>query len=310
MELSVIIPCFNAGCALQKCAGSLIAAAIAGETQLIFVDDASTDDSVEKLCAMTREVKNVTILRQRTRRGVSAGRNAGCAAATGEFIAFCDADDFVEPDFFRKLVEKIRQDNADAAVCGFFRESGNAAIRHETAPASSGKEFIARQMPSMEFNSCWNKLYRREIIRTCSISFDETAVTAEDLLFNVRYFLSARKIAVVDEALYHYVGNPFSATAKETKEKARSSVAAARKIDLLLKDDAFFDDARQRLLTDALMTTLRADGFSVSETREILARLPEKFWRDARFGALKQSVLHLAAYAPCFARFLVRCRKK
>ncbi|MCQ2352783.1 MAG: glycosyltransferase [Victivallaceae bacterium] len=307
MEISVIIPCFNAGCALQKCARSLVFAAIPGKTQLIFVDDASTDGSIEKLSAMTCE--NLTILRHRSRRGVAASRNTGLAAATGKFIAFCDADDFVERDFLQKLVEKIKQDSADAAICAFSRENGNTLIPLKIAPASTGREFIARQMPSMEFNSCCNKLYRKEIIDTHSISFDETSVTAEDLLFNARYFLAARKITVVDETLYHYVGNPFSATAKETKEKAKSSVAAALEIASMLTNDRDLDCARQRLLVDALMTTLRADGFSVSETRDLLKRLPDGFWRDARFGALKQSVLHLAAYAPRLARFLVRCRK-
>jgi len=302
VQLSVIIPCFNAQNTLPECIGALLRAAIPGETQLVFVDDASTDKTAEILTENLRDVPDATIRHHTARRGVSASRNDGLNAATGEFVAFCDADDFVEKEIYRKLLNAITTADADAAVCAFYR---GKKILHPLH-AATGKEYIARQMPSIEFNSCWNKLYRRDIIKTHSLTFDEKFVTAEDLLFNVQYLLAAQRLAILDDALYHYEENPFSATARETPEKAKSSVAAAWEVDSLLADDCAFDQARCRLLTDALMTTLRADGFTIDDTRQLLAGLPANFWRDARFGTLKQSVLHLAAYAPRLTRCLVR----
>ena len=112
--ISVVVPVYQAQEYLRCCVGSILAQTFAA-WELILVDDGSTDAS-GRICAeyAAREPR-IRVIRQKNQ-GVSAARNAGMEAARGDFLAFVDSDDWVEPDFLQQLYEAIG--NSQLSLCG------------------------------------------------------------------------------------------------------------------------------------------------------------------------------------------------
>ena len=108
MRVSVIVPVYNAATYLPACIASLRAQTME-DIELIFVDDASTDGSLALLRRAQEQDVRVRVIAFPENRGVSCARNAGLDAATGEFVGFCDADDWVERGMFARLYEEARR---------------------------------------------------------------------------------------------------------------------------------------------------------------------------------------------------------
>lgn len=110
-RVSIVIPCYNGAQFLEECARSALTQDIA--TQVIIVDDGSTDDSL----AIARAIPGVTALPQ-ANTGVSAARNRGLAAAIGDYVIFLDADDRLLPDGARHSADALDDDPARTLVFG------------------------------------------------------------------------------------------------------------------------------------------------------------------------------------------------
>ena len=98
-KVSIIVPVYNCEAFLPECIASLRAQTLT-DLELIFVCDASPDDSLSILREAEKADARIRVIAFPENRGVSAARNAGLDAATGEFIGFCDSDDWVEPQMY------------------------------------------------------------------------------------------------------------------------------------------------------------------------------------------------------------------
>lgn len=109
LVISVIIPVYNAENYIVECARSLL-----GQTyrniEFIFIDDCSTDSSFKKLEMVVGEYPglNVRIVRHSENKGAAASRNDGLSLATGDYIGFVDADDWIEPEMYERMCREIR----------------------------------------------------------------------------------------------------------------------------------------------------------------------------------------------------------
>ena len=109
MKVSVIIPIYNVELFIERCVVSLMEQTLE-EVELIFVDDASPDGSVNILREVVGRYPSrkdcVKIITHSENKGLPAARNTGLAEATGEYIFYCDSDDFVELDLLESLYNK------------------------------------------------------------------------------------------------------------------------------------------------------------------------------------------------------------
>ena len=126
MKVSVIVPVYNCEAYLPACIASLRAQTFK-DIELIFVDDASSDGSLALLRLAQAEDARVRVIAFPENRGVSAARNAGLDAAAGEFVGFCDADDWVERGMFARLYDAATAADADAAFCRVIKERSSVA---------------------------------------------------------------------------------------------------------------------------------------------------------------------------------------
>ncbi|MBC5710073.1 glycosyltransferase family 2 protein [Hungatella sp. L12] len=212
-KLSIILPVYNGEAFLEKAVESVIKQTYQS-WELILVNDGSTDNS-EKICLRYQEQDHRISYINQENRGLSAARNSGIHLAHGEYIAYLDADDYVEADYYEKMVVAFEKHKSDLVVSGFIRE-----FTHKDRPAKQLKTAFANILFSDEeslkehlkepfiynlFIHVWNKLYLRKLLVKHNIGFDENIRFGEDVLYNILYLKQIKKIFMVDICGYHYV---------------------------------------------------------------------------------------------------------
>jgi glycosyltransferase involved in cell wall biosynthesis len=177
--VSAIIPTYNYGQYLSRALDSILTQEGLGEQfeiEIIVVDDASTDATPE----VVQRYPQVRYLRLAHRQGVSAARNAGIRASTGEYISFLDADDTWLPHKLRVQVPRLLT-NPEVAVIysqSIRREAGEERLFPDPSRAPSGRVFEAMLIYNFAVR-CASLLIRREAFDRAGY-FDESLVTSED----------------------------------------------------------------------------------------------------------------------------------
>jgi glycosyltransferase involved in cell wall biosynthesis len=207
MLISIIIPVYNAGRWLARCVDSVLGQSHA-DLELILVDDGSTDGSgavCDDYAARDQRVKVI----HKANAGVSAARNDGIEAARGEFIAFCDNDDFYAPGMLARLLEIALDNDCDIVQC---RAVKGDATTLPTPPPRPVKVMTGRRMLENFYTAAsiyiWDKLYRRRV--WASVLFPVGSYTDEDQWVVHHLLGAARRVAVTDEALYYHFIHPES----------------------------------------------------------------------------------------------------
>ena len=198
--ISVLIPVYNCGRYLDACLNSLVAQTWQN-WEAVLVDDGSTDDSPARCDAWALREPRVRVIHQKNS-GVSAARNAGIDMAKGQYLAFVDADDWVEADFLHTLFSLIQ--TADMAVCCVYDQSDwNEKVQDEILTLRTLRTTPSRYANPIFTNYLYNKLYRMSLIGA-SIRFPETVRRCEDAYFVQDCILVCQTIAVSSRKLYHY----------------------------------------------------------------------------------------------------------
>jgi len=210
-KVTVIVPVYNAELHLRGCLDSVLAQTLQ-DIEVVCVDDGSTDESASILRQYASEDHRIAVLQQ-ANAGAGAARNSGMAQASGEFLAFLDADDFFEPDLFSEMYSRCMADDSDMAVCSaskFLMDTGRYSaaphfLRTDLVPTSGAFSF--RDLPDHIFdftvNATWNKLFRRSFVVREALKFQEIS-RANDLLFTNLALVKANKISAIDKVLVHY----------------------------------------------------------------------------------------------------------
>ena len=119
--LSVIVPVYKAEKHLDRCIESILSQTY-GNIELILVDDGSPDACPAMCDSWAGRDWRVRVIHKKNN-GASSARNAGLDMASGEYIGFVDADDFIEPDMYETLMKNALENNADRSGCGYFDSS-------------------------------------------------------------------------------------------------------------------------------------------------------------------------------------------
>lgn len=194
-KISIVIPMYNAAEYLPACIQSLLAQTIA-DLQIILVDDESTDQTLAIARQFAAQDKRIEIYQQ-SHAGQSAARNLGLQHATGEFIAFVDADDALEPDWCEQHINAIP--GADYVQSGYKRVM-NSTVITQKLPTTTYR-----------FTQPWMRLYRRQALE--GMTFPEGYIY-EDVLFSVDLWLKNLKCRNIHYTGYLYTLNPNSTTSQ------------------------------------------------------------------------------------------------
>lgn len=211
-QISIIVPVYNGEKTIEACIQSALTQTYPN-IQLIVVDNGSTDRTVE-ICQKYVATEGFLLIREK-KQGVVAGRKAGIARATGEYLAFLDADDEMKPNMLQELVSVLERDHADIAICGYENVNGqisNCFIPDTSGLQNSRADILRLYTDENILGFLWNRLYKKEIFT--QIDWDESMVVCEDLYANCWLLANHPKIkvTVVPQALYRYTINQNSVT--------------------------------------------------------------------------------------------------
>lgn len=201
-EISVIVPVYNVEKWLPKCIDSILGQTY-GEFELILVNDGSKDRSLE-ICR-EYEVKDRRIkVVDGVNRGSSAARNTGLELAQGNWIIFCDSDDWWDLDMLEKLHTAAVDNDADIAACGCVWEFGDERTHTTLYPYSRFEPKDCIPLVGGIYSSLWNKLVRVYLFEKYDIKGVEGITMWDDHLITSRLRFHSRKTVIVNEGLYHY----------------------------------------------------------------------------------------------------------
>lgn len=248
-KVSVIIPVYNCEAYLPECIDSLRAQTL-GEIEMIFVCDASPDKSLSILREYEAKDSRIRVIAFEENRGVSAARNAGMEIASGEYVIFCDSDDWIEAQMYERLYAMAKEHDADIAFCRVFKDYAHkqenvplgfatgtrfdeAAIRETLIPAMLSKATDSDELPLSGYTP--RNLFRREVLM--AHRFREEIRYAEDLLFIIECMLSSKAAVALDEAYYHYRFHGQSVTKRYSAHVPRSHDLSNDAIAALLADN-------------------------------------------------------------------------
>lgn len=205
--VSIIIPVYNSSKYLSKCIESILSQTYKN-FELILVNDGSTDDSLE-ICNKYKEKDTRISVINSENKGVSNARNLGIDKSKGEWIIFCDSDDWVENTWIESYSKYFESKN-DIIFQGYIFENENEEIISIKNHTINKLEESASKVTYLEQNDmigyCWIKIFRSEPIKTNNIKFDTSISHSEDLIFTLDFLTIIKGNIIISSATnYHYI---------------------------------------------------------------------------------------------------------
>lgn len=213
IAVSVIVPAYNAEKVVENCIESILKQNLKN-IELIAVDDGSKDSTRKVLEKMANSDDRIRLIKKDKNEGLSAARNSALEIATGEYVGFVDADDWVEKDTFEKMFQE--GNGADLVVSGYKHDTMNEnreqinisrEVKMQSGYWDKKEEIVSRAAyidTAKMFAYTWNKLYKRKIIEEKRLIFSKQ-VLIEDFIFNTEFWNEIVTLAVVNCTGYHYV---------------------------------------------------------------------------------------------------------
>lgn len=211
-KIGVIIPVYNVAPYLKRCLDSVLAQTFT-DWQLLLVDDGSTDGS-GKICATYAERDARIKVIHQTNAGAAAARNAGLDQNTAEYIAFIDADDYVEANYLAAMFDALQANRTKLSVCGTERHNADGSVElRATMPATvmTAKAVLTCLIRGDDpiTSGPYAKLYHRDLFRELRFPVEHIS---EDLAVMYQLVAQCDRIAAVSLPLYHYCYQSTSVT--------------------------------------------------------------------------------------------------
>lgn len=200
--ISIIVPVYNVADYLKPCLESLL-----GQTylnlEIILVDDGSSDQS-GKICDQYEKKDNRIVVVHQKNGGVSAARNKGMKIAKGKYIAFCDGDDWVEPDMYEYLYTLLKKSACKIASCGaWFGENPVGYAKQEMMILDTEEALVQLHLRNHSNDWLWTKMFDKNILD--GLLFDTELKVSEDYAFECEAYKKCERIVCGSQVKYHYV---------------------------------------------------------------------------------------------------------
>lgn len=293
-KISVIVPVYNTEKYLKRCIDSIINQTYEN-LEIILVDDGSTDGSERIVDSYSQRDSRVIVVHQ-LNRGESNARNVGLRIATGDYIAFCDCDDWIEPQMYQTMIEVAQTDCLDIVVSSWYRDTQcqvQEIINDQVVESGIfGREQLLKYIYMRDsyrgFAYMWNKMYHRKCIYDSNgnrILFDETIQLGGDVLFLAEVALNAKRVKYLDKAFYHYIQRADSGCHTQDVKKLRDWIRTYEKVIILFEKEGIsqntIDYVKRFLAYHASNATqiaiLQRDGQAEKEFKDIMRKYQREY---------------------------------
>jgi len=274
-KVSILIPVFKVSAFIEKCAESLFNQTFE-DIEYIFVNDATPDDSIEKLEKIINQFpsrkKQIKIIHHQINKGIAAVRNTALDAATGVFISFVDSDDYIDAEMIEQLYMKAIEENADIVVSNIRIEFENrSTIFNDKIYENSNDNFLNMILHKNSSSSLCNKLVNSDLYKSPDCRVPENLNYCEDWFVMTRIYYYAKKIVKTDQAFYHYIQHNSNSITKDINRMHFKNVLIFWNLldDFLRKNNQFENyvdymalpkaQSKARLMVDTHSKTLRKE---------------------------------------------------
>ena len=279
--ISVIVPVYRVEEYLERCVKSILSQTYKN-LEVILVDDGSPDQCPAICDACAEKDARVKVIHQENK-GLSGARNAGIDAASGEYLAFVDSDDYVSPHFIEELYQLLQDTGCAIGQCRFSYVKGDGLVEEgDSAFCIYRRESLMEQLYGPEekatcFVVAWNKLYRAELFKETGIRYPEGRIH-EDEATTYRLFHEAKKLAFLDRALYgYYTENGGSITSVFSAKRLQWLTAHEERIAFFKKNGyEKLLPAAYRKLCDACITFYFRCTEQVKDAEELKKELRKR----------------------------------
>lgn len=253
VKVSVILPVYGVADYIEKCAASLLAQTLQ-EMEFIFVDDHGPDNSIElvqKMIADHPRKDQFVFLRPEHNMGAGMARNYAIPYTKGQYLAFVDSDDWVEPTMFEELYNKaVEHDSVDLCYCQILKDYGGTRppeVMKNPYIASGIMTRVAKCNFLTHYVSMFSTyIYKRELIVDHDIAFPESR-SADDSFFITCALVFATSMAHVDKPFYHYMIRPGSVTTTKDSTKYQKRLSTFSSLMAFLKEKGGYDEYKAEI---------------------------------------------------------------
>lgn len=289
MDLTVIIPIYNTEKYLGECIQSLDLEH--NDIEVILVDDGSTDNSI--LIANSYVSKNVKLFSQ-PNRGVSSARNMGLRQATRKYVMFLDSDDKLMKSWAistRKIID------SDFDIAYFSKKIPGIYSDLDLLKLLLGQgDFV--------YSGCCSKLFKRDLIITNGLRFNDAIINGEDLLFNLACLNYSKKNVFISKSFYLYRQNLQSLTHSPNEYFIKSNFLFFQELEQLLKKSSIVDSLqREVILNNAIFSSiyLIVSKYNLKKSENARNAI-KQLTNQVNLKATTFNLRYMAAYLLCLFR--------
>lgn len=244
--ISVVVPVYNVSEWLEQCLDSIISQSYTN-LEIICIDDASEDNSLEILKKYQAKDSRVTVIKHNKNRGLGLSRNSGLAVAKGKWVHFVDSDDWLEPDSYRKLIEKLNSLDFVPDLLFFQYKKYFISNKKFVNVDYNNKEILYKNLcPKKDVQAfdnwdryAWLKLHRRQFLTENNITFNNYRCM-EDMEYATQLYVNAKSICYTDIYVVNYrkrVGSLITQTLKYLDCKVKSFLYARQAYKKISDDE-------------------------------------------------------------------------
>ena len=267
-KVSVIIPAYNNETYIEKCLQSVTEQSYEN-LEILVINDGSSDQTEELIREAQQQDKRIQLFTQKNS-GVSVSRNRGIDAATGTYLTFVDADDYIGKDYIRDLMNLAEEKDADLVICGLKMVDEQGKVLQDIVPGEYRKGSMEEW--TFRISAVCSHLYKRELWMKYDIRF-ATGVRGEDMPISLFFSGVAPCIQTLSQSEYYYVQHASSAmhrfqglkTYKLPYQAVEEAVIKARQYGICNSEENF------ELFALRIMATFiqLAKGASKEDIREL-----------------------------------------
>lgn len=201
-KVSIIVPIYNVEKYLKRCLDSIVNQTLK-DIECLLINDGSPDKSQKIIDEYVHKYPNLFKSYTKTNGGLSDARNFALDYVSGEYIAFVDSDDWIEPFMYEKMYEEAISECADIVVCDFLMDWESTGVKKYVNGLCSESDDILKNF-LISPPSAWNKLYKKDLFLKTDIRYPKS-MWYEDLATTARLIPFCKKISYVNEAYVHYI---------------------------------------------------------------------------------------------------------
>lgn len=270
ISISFIIPAHNAEQTIKKCINSILKQDIR-KSEIIVVDDGSSDNTLQILRDDYKRINCITILSQKNS-GVSAARNLALSKANGEWIIFLDSDDWLEENAAESLARLCDHEDVDFIITRMSTRDNqkfnhidsnvyrnNKGVLIDRLLFEEGKIAPGKYEDAFHCRGIGGKIIRRSIIVDNSVRFPTDTSMFEDGIFNLQCMFKSNSILCASEVFYHYFcDNPHSRTKHLRRDTAEEYMRIHKHLLKILKANNYESNAINNLALFLLIPSLNS----------------------------------------------------